>query len=209
MKTFFAVAAVAALAGSAFGQAFSESFDSGIPATWSVVNAPGSAVSWGSSTGNGDGNYTSGTGDSAIASSDSAGPGAYDTSLVTPSFVVPTIAATLSYTLNFQQFGLDPSFGNVDITTNAGATWTTITTYSSDTPGGGLFVVGSGPSVNSSLALFAGQTAQVRFHYFASPASAWDWYFQVDNVAVTGIPAPAGLALAGLAGLISTRRRRA
>ena len=50
---------------------FSESFDAGIPGTWSVVDNAGGGVIWSNLAGCGEsGNFTNGSGDVACASSD-------------------------------------------------------------------------------------------------------------------------------------------
>jgi MYXO-CTERM domain-containing protein len=195
-------AATLLAAGSAYGQAFNQTFDTGVPAGWTVTNT--TAVVWRASSSIGYTNYTGGSGESVVASSDNAGTMPYDTKLITPLFVVPS-AANLNFRHNFQQFASDPSFGDVDISTNAGASWTNLLHFTVDTPVGGLFTPG-GAAGTASLAAYGGQAANIRFRYWTTNQAAFDWYWQVDNVSVT--PAPGALALIGLAGL-ATRRRRA
>ena len=37
------------------------------------------------------------------------------------------------------------------------------------------------------ISAYAGQTAQIRFHYYDLTSTGWDWYWQVDHVVVSGI----------------------
>ncbi|WP_298305852.1 T9SS sorting signal type C domain-containing protein [Flavobacterium sp.] len=67
----------------------------------------------------------------------------------------------------------------VEVTTNAGATWTTLATYTAD----------QGSATNFSLAIInlntyaiAGNTIQVRFRY----QSNWGWWWAIDNFRVSG-----------------------
>ena len=87
-----------------FGAALlTESFDSGIPAGWAVIDNAGTGVQWTNLAGCGEtGNFTDGTGDVACVSSDRFGRAEFDTELHTPvidlsAYIAP---ATLTFDSN-------------------------------------------------------------------------------------------------------------
>jgi hypothetical protein len=215
---------VLAFAGSAYAvptTLIDEDFNAGIPAGWSVTSLGGGSATWGTngSVGNSPDNYTGGTGLAADASSDEAGTGPYDTSLITPSFSLANFTdASLDFLTNYQALGVTPTNDNfdIDISTDGGATWVTALAFENDTPVGGLFSA-PGVAISIDLAAFLGESdVTARFHYYNDSASAFDWYAQVDDVTVSGnfeppaVPEPASLALIalGVLGLGAARRRR-
>ncbi len=198
MKKIVTVAALAALAGTAFGQAFSEDFSGGIPASWTVVDNAGNGVVWDTSTNWGDGNYTNGSGDAAAVNSDTFGPADYDVSLFTHTFTVPA-GAHLTLSANYQNFA-NLDFFDINFNGDNLLSW--------NEDHGGFFAA-PGEDIDIDLSAYAGQSGSVEFHYYdPSGTSDWDWYVQIDDVAVTGVPAPGAMALLGLSGLVATRRRR-
>jgi MYXO-CTERM domain-containing protein len=120
-----------------------------------------------------------------------------DSSIVTHSFTVPS-NAMLDLTANFQAIA---DFFDIDINTGNG--WTNLLSWNEDHGG---FYAGPGENISLSLAAFGGSTAQLRFRNYDPATNDWNWYVQIDDVAVT--PAPSALALLGLGGLVATRRRR-
>ena len=199
MKKITMVAAVAAAAGAACGQGFYEDFEGGIPGSWSVIDNAGGGVVWMTNADWGDGNYTNGSGLAAEVNSDSAGTAEFDTELVTHSFVVPAGSA-LELTANYMNFAYLDFF---DIDINVGSGWVNLLSWNEDH--GGFFST-PGEDISIDLSGYAGNSANVRFHYYDPNSFDWDWYVQIDNVAVT--PAPSALALLGLGGLAAARRRR-
>jgi len=115
-------------------------------------------------------NLTGGTGGFAIVDSDHIGPGkTQDTDLTSPSFDLSK--ATVP------EVGFDTSFNDiqatadVDVSVDAGKTWTTAWSGSSSLTG----------HVDVLLPQAAGKSAvQVRFHY----SGTWDYWWEVDNVFV-------------------------
>ena len=199
MKKITMVAAVAAAAGAACGQGFYEDFEGGIPGSWSVIDNAGGGVVWMTNADWGDGNYTNGSGLAAAVNSDTAGTAEFDTELVTHSFVVPSGSA-LELTANYMNFAYLDFF---DIDINVGSGWVNLLSWNEDH--GGFFST-PGEDISIDLSGYAGNSANVRFHYYDPNSFDWDWYVQIDNVAVT--PAPSALALLGLGGLAAARRRR-
>ena len=197
------VAAIAAAAGAAHGQAFFEDFEGGLPAGWSVADDAGQGVIWMTNAQWGDGNYTNGSGLCMMIDTDEGSNGLEtDSSVVTSTFTVPS-NAMLDLTANFQQLGTD--FFDIDINTGNG--WANLLSWGSAQGDHGGFYSTPGEDISLSLAAYAGATAQLRFRN-ADTASTndWNWYAQIDNVGVT--PAPGAMALLGLGGLAATRRRR-
>lgn len=199
MKTITTIAALAALAGAAHGQAFFEDFEGGLPAGWTVIDNEGTGVVWDTNVAWGDGNYTDGTGMSFAVNSDTAGSLEYDTELVTHSFVVPT-GGSLDLTANYQNLA-NLDFFDIDI--NDGSGWGNLLSWNEDHGG---FFAAPGEDISLDLSGYAGSNVEVRFHYYNPNTGDWDWYIQIDNVTVT--PAPGAVALLGLGGLVATRRRR-
>lgn len=197
MKKVIAIAALAAAAGSAFGQAWSEDFEDGL-AGWTVVDNAGTGIGWATNVDWAEGNYTNGSGMCASTDSDDF-PGEYDSELVSALFKVPT-GAIMTASVNYANFA-NLDFFDIDINTGSG--WTNLLSWNEDHGG---FYSGPGEDVVLDLSSFAGADAKIRFHHYNPNTSDWDWYVQVDNIAVT--PAPSALALLGLGGLIAGRRRR-
>jgi hypothetical protein len=150
------------------------------------------------------GNFSSGDGGAAHIDTDirpTGESGPYDVALVTPSFTVPA-GASLDFMLNYQALGGDSAL--VDINTGSG--WTNLVTYTTveggfpTYPYSGDEAIGVAKSL--SLGAYAGADAQIRFRY---AGDGWNWWMQVDDIAVT--PEPASMALLALGGLALIRRR--
>lgn len=173
-----------------------EQFENGIPGNWTTTTIG----AWGWTTNNltpptSRANLTGGGGNCADADADKYNnpPFPYDTSLITPSFVVPAQQAMLQYDMYYDDIDAQ-DFANVDISVDGGATWISLASYSAD-------VAASHKSLD--LSAYAGMTAQARFRYLGD---SWDWYFEVDNVGPAGIPEPASFILLAL-GVLALRRR--
>lgn len=165
----------------------SEAFASGIPASWTVVDGGsggGAAASW--TTAN---PCTRSIGSPfsspfAIADGDCAGNGAtQDEQLITPSLNLSGYsAASLTFS---NQFRWTSGYGNdvadVDVSTDGGTTWTNLLRMTGASDGYSV------PNTKSlDLTPYAGKpSVKVRFHY----TGAWDYWWAVDNVEVTGLPA--------------------
>jgi subtilisin-like proprotein convertase family protein len=144
------------------------------PAGWSVINNGGTCV-WESTETTGYANLTGGSGFAAEANSDDCGSGStMNTELRTPFFnLTGAISPVLTYRYDYRDLGVTDQ-GAVDISTDGGATWTNLATY---------LISDRGPKQNIvDLTAYIGQPLlQVRFTYFAP---GWDWWFQIDDVAV-------------------------
>lgn len=201
MRTGLLALVVAAAAGSASAVVVSYDFETGFGAQGWSQSSTSATTFWQDLPGLGDANYVNGSLNAPIANNDLTGPGmgAFDASLSSPgqAFVG---AAVLSYEINFQSFsGLD--FVEVYYGT------TLVTTHNTDTPVGGLYTLGAGALFSHNVTATPGD--QVTFRYSTGDGDPWEWYAQVDNVTIDGqIPAPASLALLGLGGMVTGRRRR-
>ncbi len=170
---------------------FAEHFESWPPPGWTIVDNAGGLV-WNLDSAYGDGNYTGGAGHAADVNSDANSGVPYDTELRTPSLNFTTFTGTtLTYQLNFQRYsGID--YLDVDISTNGGSSWTNLRHFTSNQ--GTLY---STPGVTDSIDLssYAAQTNVIlRWRYYTADTAPWDWYAQIDDVAI-GTPAcnaPAG-----------------
>jgi hypothetical protein len=169
-----------------------ETFDAGVPGSWTVIDNEGTGVSWSDIATCGEaGNFVNGNGDAACASSDSFGAAAYDTELLTPSMDLTNFTGTmLDYSVNFQNFAaLD--FFDVDVSTDGGTAWTTELSWNEDH---GAFRAVPGETVNIDLSAYDGQAdVIVRFRWYdPNPGADFNWYVQVDDVTISGTAVAVG-----------------
>jgi|GEM_PF-1696827 len=114
-----------------------------------------------------------------ITNSDAIGTGAStSTSLITPSF------STVGFTacnLKFYQFFRSRLVSNckVDVSTDGGANWTTLQTYTGTDVGTATAFAETNISLN---AYVGNASVSVRFLFTAG----WDWYWAIDNLSITG-----------------------
>ena len=183
MRALAIVIVLVLTASVAWGQAFMEDFEAGVPpAGWTITDNAGVGCIWHSATFYGEGNYTGGSGESAMQDSDACGSGTYlDTELITHTFVVPG-SASLEYDTNYQDLG-STSGDLADVDIDIGGGWVNLLSWNEDH---GAFYALPGEHVVIDLSGFAGETATLRFHMWDDYTTGWDWYWQVDNVTVTG-----------------------
>lgn len=178
-----------------------QNFDGAFPpAGWTVVNnAPGGPV-WSDLAGCGEtANFTNGSGGVACVSSDVFGPAEYDVELRTPAINLSGFAApaALTFTANYQNFA-NLDFFTVDVSTNGGAAWTNLLSWNEDH---GAFRAAPGENVNLDISAYAGQAdVRFRFRYFDPNSGDWNWYAQVDNVAVAATQVVPTISLAATVG---------
>jgi hypothetical protein len=170
-------------------------FEGGIPGDWTVINnVPGNPVEWSNIAGCQEaGNWATGNGDAACASSDLQGGGAgmYNTELWSPPIDLTGVGQiTLDYWANYANFaGVD--FLNLDISTDGGTNWTTLLSWNEDHHPSGMRVA-PGENVNLDLTAYAGNSnVLLRWHYFdPGTSTAQDWYAQVDEIALSCTSGP-------------------
>lgn len=175
------------------GPVLSESFDSGIPATWTVIDNEAGGPVWTNLAGCGEsGNFTNGSGDTACVSSDVFGSAEFDTELRTPVIDLSTYTApaALTFLVNYQNFAASDFF-DVDVSTNGAAgPWTNLLSWNEDH---GAFRATPGEAVNLDISSVVGQAnVMFRFHYYDPNSGDWDWYAQVDDVVVDATAGPTG-----------------
>ena len=175
------------------GNVLSESFDAGIPGTWTVLDNAGGGPTWTDLAGCGESdNFTDGAGDTACVSSDLFGPAEFDTELRTPVLDLSTFAApaALTFNTNYQNYAA-ADFFEVDVSTNGAAgPWTNLLRWNEDH---GSDQATPGEAVNLDIAPYVGMAnVMFRFHYFDPNADDWDWYVQVDQVVVAATAATVG-----------------
>jgi hypothetical protein len=154
-------------------------FEAGIPGDWVVTNdsPSGDGIEWVTTADSDCGipNRTNGGGEAACADSDAAGSGspAYDTSLVSPAFSLLAAEA---------HWEMDAYYRDLNAGTNDtlqfdiwnGATWVNLLTWNENHT--------AGEFVSLDLSAYVGMSdLQVRYRY---SGNGWDWYAQVDNVAI-------------------------
>ncbi|WP_225821468.1 carboxypeptidase regulatory-like domain-containing protein [Streptomyces naphthomycinicus] len=161
-----------------------ETFDdtSAPPAGWSVTGTPGTGQGWAFDDPGGRGNSTGGSGGFAVADDDHAGDTPLDTSLTSPAYDFHRAGdPALSFDSDYE--GSGEQQGEVQISTDAGRTWTTV--WHQDQ-------LWSSGRVEIPLTDYAGESAvRVRFH-FTGPGLLW----AVDDVTVTervATPVPGGV----------------
>ncbi len=159
-------------------------FDDGLPSVWTTIDNVGFGLIWSNIAGAGEiGNYTGGTGDAATVSSDRFGSADFDTELRTNVFSLANAAsASLDYLVNYQNFAAF-DFLDVDISTDGGSNWTNLLSWNEDHGG---FRGAPGEAVALDLAAYLGSSdVQLRWRYYDPTTFDWDWYAQLDNVALT------------------------
>jgi hypothetical protein len=162
-------------------------FETGIPSGWQVIDNEGTGLVWSDIAGSGEsGNYTGGAGDAASASSDRFGQAEFDTELRTAAFDLtgwlPSDTITLEYLANYQNYA-GQDFLDLDISTDGGTTWTTLSSWNEDHGG---FRSTPGEAVSMDLAAFAGSSGlRLRWHYHDPTTDEYDWYAQVDDVVLS------------------------
>ncbi len=158
-------------------------FTLGVPGSWTVIDNEGGGVVWTDIASSGLGaNYTGGDGDAASANSDAFPFVEYDTELISNAFSLEDAAsASLDYLANYLNIG--PDFLDVDISTDGGGSWTNLLSWNENH---GVPFGLPGEAVSLDLAAYLGESdVQVRWHYYNPNFGDWDWYAQVDNVALT------------------------
>ncbi len=163
-------------------------FSNGLPVGWTSADLlalaaiSDSDVDWESLAACGEAaNYTGGGGGVACASSDLAGPQAYDTQLRTHSFsLAGQTSARIEFLINFQNFSAGDAL-YLDASVDLGETWTNLA-QATDASFGALRAL-PGAAIAVDLAPLLG-SPQVRlgWRYVNHAGDASDYYIQVDNV---------------------------
>ena len=162
-----------------------EHFEDGVPPTnWTNVDNANSGIDWKTNTAYGEGNYTGGEGEAACVSSDAvAGP--FDTELWTPEIsVMGRQDLYLSYNANFQALG-SSDYLDLDLSTDGGATWSNVMQWNEDH--GDLHGAGEAVSILLDDVIPTGTTNIIlRWHYYTTASSPWQWYAEIDDVTISG-----------------------
>ncbi len=164
--------------------ALSEDFETWPLTGWTIVdNIAGGGLVWNVNTAPvySDGNYTGGAGLAADVNSDVNFGVAYDTELRSPVIDPLTLAnKNLTYKANFQSYsGLDAL--DLDITNDGSATWTNISHWTTDH---GAIYAAPGETIAVDLTPFVTGNFQLRWRYYTSESSPWDFYAQIDEVKI-------------------------
>ena len=163
---------------------FEEGFESATfpPEGWQVIDNEGTGMVWKFAAHYEEGNY-SGTGEAATASSDLFGVAEFDTELWTPAIDISGKEnISLEYNVNYQNFnGLD--FLDLGISTDNGATWTTLLSWNENH---GAFRNQPAEKVSIMLDPYIEGATEIilRWHYYDPNTNDFNWYAQVDDVAL-------------------------
>jgi len=227
-RLWFGGLIVAFAAASSFGQTFTETFEGGIPPSWTFQDnfpIPGgsgipdhSAVPWTVNTFEGMLNYTNGGGATgaglAATASSYNHSGQYDVSLITPSFmIVPGLDGdSLQYTINYQRVDAFEAF-DTNLSINGGD-WIVMT---HDTSSLGPFYGTGPPKITRTIDMgffgaVPGDLARVEFRYYSTflLPMVHNEYVEIDDVRMPSMPVPEPATLASFllaATLVATRRR--
>ncbi len=157
------------------------SFESGVPAGWSAMDNEGNGVEWEACSAWG-ANYTGGAGDCIGVSSDAAGQAEFDAELHSPVIDLSNaVAAEVTYKANYQNYAAHDFF-DVDVSTDGGSTWETVSTWNEDH---GAFFSTPGEEVTLDLSDYAGEQIIIRWRYYDPGTGDYDWYAQIDDVVVS------------------------
>jgi hypothetical protein len=160
----------------------SQAFETFPPSGWTLVdNVAGGGLVWDTNTYYGDDNYTGGSGLAATVDSNNNSDTPYDTELRSPIYDPASFTSLiLTYSANFQSYsGLDAL--DLDISNDSGTTWVNVIHWNTDH--GTLYDL-PGEAVAVDLAPFVTGNFMLRWYYYSPEASPWDWYAQVDDVAL-------------------------
>ena len=188
-------------AGSTEVTVLAEGFEGAFPpAGWVIANnttgcTPPGVPDWTNTNPGARSNLTGGSGLFAIADSDRCGSGiSMDAQMWTPVLDLTGLTAPLlEFKYDYNDLGSADS-GALDVSTDGGATWTNAYLWTTDD---------RGPKTYSGPISGAGENdVIVRWHYIAG----WDWWWEVDEVAVTACETVGGQC-PGRAGGRRTDRR--
>lgn len=206
-------------------QTFTETFEGGIPASWTIQDnfpIPGgsgipafSAVPWTTNIAESMLNYTNGGGATGAGTAATASSylhsGQYDISLITPPFAIASgvDGDTLRYTINYQRVDAFEAF-DTNLSINGGP-WIVMT---HDTSSLGPFYSTGAPKIARAIDMgffgaMSGDTARVEFRYYSTflLPMVHNEYVEIDDVQLPSSPVPEcsafGFALAAaLTGLM-------
>jgi subtilisin family serine protease len=159
---------------------FTEGFSAAVlPDCWSIIDHQGSGQVWQFGTISG---YTANpalTGNYAYLNSDGYGStGEQNTDLVTPALNLSAYnTVNLAFDHFFRSWG--STSGTVSVSTDNGANWTPIQTFTTNT---------TNPEVFSQAVAAAAGQAQVKFKW--NYTGAYGYYWAIDNISITGTQAP-------------------
>ena len=170
-------------------------FELGIPGTFSVTDEAGTGLVW-SVTGDecdGTPNWVNDSPTAVCVNSDANANVNYDTSLISNEVDMSAAdscsAVNLDFMTNFRNLTVGADRMDVDVSDDGGTTWNTELTIANDV-GGFQALPGVDISVDLSSYINA-DSIHVRFRYHnPDNSSPWDWYAQVDDIALTCVQLP-------------------
>ncbi|MBI5055712.1 MAG: SMP-30/gluconolactonase/LRE family protein, partial [Nitrospirae bacterium] len=157
-----------------------ESFENGLPAGWTVIDNAGSGAVWRFDDPLNRGNQTGGSGSFAIADSDNAGAVNMNTEMRTPVLNMSNMSTVkLEFRTDFRYYSSGGAeVADVDVSVNGGTDWSTVWHKTGADYRGphteSIDITGTAAGKNSVI---------IRFHYYGAN---YDWWWQVDDVKISG-----------------------
>jgi len=169
------------------------------PAGWTVTNTsvgcdPPGVPEWTNTNPDGRANMTGGVGLFAIADSDTCGSGSTLDTIMTTGMLDFTglTDPAVSFWMDYNDISTGGDMGELDVSTDGGATWTNLVNWDADF---------RGPLQIVQPLLGAGENdVMVRWHYIQG---TYDWWWEVDDVMITACQ-PAGVPSIALAKTVGT-----
>lgn len=145
-----------------------------VPVGWQVVDEAGTGAVWTFDDPGGRGNRTGGTGNFAMIDSDDYGHTTVLTSLVSPSMNCSGLSSvSLAFLTDYEYYSGDEVRVYVVSGSSTQTVWSKTSSY-------------SGPASETiDISAEAAGQSSVAIHFYYS--GNWDWWWQVDNVKVTGV----------------------
>lgn len=163
---------------------FTENFDGGTfpPANWTVVDNEGSGLVW-SPLADQELENWAGSGEAASVNSDANQGVEFDTELITPAIDISgRTGVVVQYNANYRNF-LGSDFLDLEVTTDDGATWTTVLSWN-ESHGTGFGAPGEFVVVELDEYVAGASEMKLRWRYYDPNTGDWDFYAQIDDVEI-------------------------
>lgn len=166
---------------------FQETFDTGIPGSWTITDNLSDGNTWKGTTGGHSGSFLDGT-EFAMVDSDADGNGINMVETLTSPVFDGTLygpTVLLEFDQYFRYLTVGSDFANVEVFD--GTTWQLVATFNNQNYG----AWGAPDQQSIDISAYVNANMQVRFYF--DDNNTWAWYWAVDNVVVVApLPDDAG-----------------